>query len=514
MEVGGTLELLMYWRMILQNKLIVASFLVAGVLGSFLFYSLEEPMYRAQAQVFVSTPANSLDISSLATGSSFSQQRVKSYAQIINSPVTLSKVISELGLEMTPEQLSSGISAVAPIDTVLISISVTYEDPLLAAAIANATADQFGQVVSDLEMRAIDIDTPIKVSTVRRAVAPTGPVSPNKSIYLLLGLLFGFASGIATASVRRMLDNTIKDEDDLHGLPLLGAIGYDPAAEEKPLISKLGRYAVRTEAFRTLRTNIKYVIPSIPAKVIAVTSALPSEGKSTTALNLSISIAQGGNRVLIIECDMRRPSVATYLELSSKKLALSYILGIEKKMTYRIIQSQIDKTSVSGLDVLCAGKVPSNPSELLGSSNFVSMIDTLRGRYDYLIVDCPPLLPVTDAAVVATVSDGVLLIVHAGKTRKPEFLGARAAIESVGSRILGVVLNKIPEDRKSYNYGYRYGYSKGYGKTYSSDPASVYAPNADELYRIEREEFFERIAGKKFKDELLAETDKYDIQRP
>ena len=504
------MELLMYWRMIMQNKFIVASLILLGILGSYFLYSLEKPNYQAQSQVFVSTPANALDISSLASGSNFSQQRVKSYAQIINSPVTLTRVISDLGLEMTPEQLSSAISAVAPVDTVLISISVKNRDPNLAAEIANATADQFGLVVSELEMRSIDIETPIKVSTVRRAVAPTEPISPKKSIYLLLGLLFGTSSGIAVASIRRLLDNTIKDEDDLHGLPLLGAIGYDSTAGEKPLISKLSRYSVRTEAFRTLRTNIKYVIPSIPAKVIAVTSALPNEGKSTSALNLAISISQGGNKVVLIEGDMRRPTVSTYMELDTKKLGLSHLLGLEKKLTLSVIQSQLEKTNVIGMDVICAGKVPSNPSELLGSKAFSVLVDELRAKYDYVIVDCPPLLPVTDAAVISTVSDGVLLIVHAGKTRKPEFLGSRAAIESVGSRILGVVLNKIPEDRKSYNYGYRYGYSKGYGKTYTSEQGSPYAPNADELYRIEREEFFERIAGRKFKDELLRESAKYD----
>ena len=160
--------------------------------SSYLLYSLEAPAFRAEAQVFVSTPANSLDISSLATGSNFSQQRVKSYAQIINSPLTLKRVIEQLNLEITPEQLSSEISATAPLDTVLISISVTNENAKYAADIANATADQFGQVVSELEMRSIDLETPIKVSTVRRAEVPTAPFSPKLSIYLLLGLLCSY----------------------------------------------------------------------------------------------------------------------------------------------------------------------------------------------------------------------------------------------------------------------------------------------------------------------------------
>ena len=505
------MEILLYWRLILQNRIIIISLLLAGVASSYLLYSLEAPAFRAEAQVFVSTPANSLDISSLATGSNFSQQRVKSYAQIINSPLTLKRVIEQLNLEITPEQLSSEISATAPLDTVLISISVTNENAKYAADIANATADQFGQVVSELEMRSIDLETPIKVSTVRRAEVPTAPFSPKLSIYLLLGLLFGFASGIAIATIRKMLDTTIKDEDDLFGFPLLAAISFDITADEKPLISKLSRYAIRTESFRTLRTNIKYVIPSIPAKVIAVTSALPNEGKTTTSINLAISLAQGGNRVILVETDLRRPTISNYMEIPTKKGGVSHILSSNKRIALPLIQSQIEKTDVKGLDVIFAGKIPSNPSELLGSANFSSVVDVLRKRYEYVIFDCPPLLPVTDAAVVSTNSDGVLLIVHAGKTRKPEFLGARAAIETVGSRILGIVLNKIPEDQKSYNYGYRYGYSKAYGKTYSSKDNSVYAPHPDEMYRLEREEFFERIAGKKFKDELLEESSKYDL---
>ena len=122
-------------------------------------------------------------------------------------------------------------------------------------------------------------------------------------------------------------------------------------------------------------------------------------------------------------------------------------------------------------------------------------------------------MPVTDAAVVATVTDGVLLVIHAGKTRKPELLGSRAAIESVSARILGVVLNKIPEQRNSYKYGYRYRYNKGYGKNSSDQTTGTYLPSKDEVYRLEREEFFERIAGKKFKEELRSESAKYDNKK-
>ena len=510
--MGINLELLSYWRLILQNRFVIGVCLLLGVFGSYFKYSTEISLFQASSQVFVSTPATALDISALATGSNFSQQRVKSYAQIINSPLTLQGVVNQLHLKMSTEELSSKISAVAPADTVLITISVTDSNASRAADIANATADEFGKYVGALENRSDDSATPIKVSVVRRAVVPGAPFSPVKSIYLLLGLLFGFAVGLAIALTRKLLDSSIKNEDDLLGLPLLAAISYDPDAEEKPLISKLSRYALRTEAFRTLRTNIKYIIPNAPAKVVAVTSALPTEGKSTTATNLCISLAQGGARVVLVEGDMRRPSIANYLELNSKKNGLSQVLASETALTIRKVKSDIDKTEIRGLEVLTAGPVPGNPSELLGSGNFIDLVSLLRKNYEYVIIDSPPLLPVTDAAIISTISDGVLLVVHAGKTRKAELMGSRAAVESIGSKILGVVLNKIPAEKRSSQYGYRYGYSYGYGKSSSSRNENVYPPSPDEIYRLEREEFFDRIAGKKFKDELRSESAKYDTE--
>ena len=507
------MELISYWRLIVQNKFIMATFIFLGLLGSLFMYRTETPLYRAESQVFVSTPVTALDISALATGSSFSQQRVKSYAQIINSPLTLQGVVDQLQLNISTQELSTKISAVAPPDTVLISITVVDSDPKLSADIANATADQFGKYIGTLENQNGDNQTPIKVSMVRSASIPGSPFSPIRNIYILLGLGFGFALGLGVAMVRKLLDNSIKNEDDLFGLPLLAAIMFDITASEKPLISSLSRYAVRTEAFRTLRTNIKYVVPSARAKVIAVSSALPNEGKTTTATNLAISLAQGGNRVVIVEADMRRPNVGKYLEINSKKGGLSHLLQKTSALSLRVIKQQIDKVDIKGLDILCSGTIPSNPSELLGSGNFQDVIDILRRNYEFVIVDCPPLLPVTDAAVVSTVTDGVLLVVHAGKTRKPELLGSRAAIESVSSRILGVALNKIPEQKNSYHYGYRYGYSKGYGKNSSDQSTGTYLPSSDEVYRLEREEFFERIAGKKFKEELRAESAKYDSKK-
>jgi capsular exopolysaccharide synthesis family protein len=395
---------------------------------------------------------------------------------------------------------------------VLINLEVSDPNPEMAAKIANKVASQFGLVASTLEMRNSETTTAIKVSTVREAVPAGAPYSPKTKFNYLLGFLLGFLVGFGIAGLRKLSDNTIVDKDDLQDLPLLGAIGFDSVAEEKPLITQVSRYSARSEAFRSLRTNIKYIIPSIPAKVIAITSALPNEGKSTSAINLAISFAQGGNKVILIEADLRRPKIEIYLELKliTSRSGLASLLESKIPLSLRAVGKAVHRHSESNLDILLVGKVPGNPAELLGSENFQSLLSILRRKYDYVIIDCPPLLPVTDAAIIASQVDGTLLIVHAGKTKKPEFSASRAAIESVGGRILGVVLNKIPENKSRFKYGYKYGYAKNYGTTYSSTLNSTYAPSEEDLYRIERNELFERIAGKRFKEELLRESNRYD----
>jgi capsular exopolysaccharide synthesis family protein len=402
------------------------------------------------------------------------------------------------------------VSASAPLDTVLIALTVTDTDPQRAANIANAVAKQFGVTVADLELQGIGSDSPVKVSTVLNAVPADSPASPKKAINLALGLLLGLGLGIGLASLRRLLDNTIKNEDDLQGTPLLAAIGFDVLANEKPLVTQIGRYAARAEAFRTLRTNLQFLRPDSHPQVIVFTSALPGEGKSTSAINLAISLAQAGAKTILVEADLRRPKVSAYLEISDLEEGLSELIGGQKKLTTTSLKSLIRKEESTDLKVLLSGKVPPNPSELLGSAKFDELISMLRKQFEYVIIDCPPLLPVTDAAVVAAKADGAVLVVHAGVTKKPHFVGSRDAMVAVGSTILGVVLNKIPEASLEYEYGYRYGYPRYYGanyRPYAKRPdAQNYAPKAEDLARLEREDSIEQIKGERFKQELLRQA--------
>ncbi len=511
--MGVSMELIQYWRLIFQNRIVIACTTFFALILAIGFTSTITPLYQSEAEIFVSTPASNLDITDLATGSSFSQQRVKSYAQIISSPITLEPVVDRLNLKLTPEQLGGQITASAPLDTVLITLTVTDTNSQLAAKIANAVAEQFGITVSDLELHGIGIDSPVKVSLVKSAIPSENPISPNKKVNYLIGLVMGFALGVGIAYLRRVADNTVKNEDDLQGLPLLAAIGFDLDADEKPLVTQIGRYAARTEAFRTLRTNIQFLMPDKHPQVIVLTSAFPSEGKTTSSINLALSLTHTGSTVVLIEADLRRPKVAQYLEFSDMSKGLSELISSAEEINPKRVKGSTRRFEGSELDVIPAGKIPQNPAELLSSKKFDGLIDFLRKKYDYVIIDCPPILPVTDAAIISTRADGALIVVHAGVTKRPHFYGTRDALKAVGTEILGVIINKIPNNAVGYEYGYRYGYTGYYGGYYrpkKSSPLelSEYPPSSSVMARQRLEEDFRHIKGARFKEELKRQDKK------
>jgi capsular exopolysaccharide synthesis family protein len=264
-----------------------------------------------------------------------------------------------------------------------------------------------------------------------------------------------------------------------------------------------------------MRTNLQYLSPDSPPRVIGVTSAGPSEGKTTSAMNLALSLKQTGAKVLLLEADLRRPKISIYMEFRAKGAGLSEILSNEKLITSAGISKFIEHFEETGLDVMPSGKVPPNPAELLGSNNFDKLITLLRKKYEYVIIDCPPLLPVTDAALVSAKVDGAILVIHAGATKKPQFTGSRDAMVAVGSTIIGVILNMIPKDSLEYEYGYRYGYPRYYGGHYRPYGAknaveAQYQPRPEDIARIEREDEFLHIKGKRFKEELMKDVNFFD----
>jgi non-specific protein-tyrosine kinase len=251
-----------------------------------------------------------------------------------------------------------------------------------------------------------------------------------------------------------VLDSSVKSTEvmeELVGAPTLGAVAFEPAVAARPLIVQEATGSPRAEAYRRIRTNLQFVDVDRPPRVITVNSSLPGEGKTTTACNLAITLAQSGRRVALVDADLRRPKVAQYLGLEGA-VGLTSVL-----IDHTRLGQALQLWGPDRIGVLTSGAIPPNPSELLASQHMVDLLAQLETRWDFVILDTPPLLAVTDAAVLASRCDGALLVVRHGRTTRHQVQAATAALKAVSARPVGVVLNMTPK-RRGGSYGYGYGY--------------------------------------------------------
>jgi capsular exopolysaccharide synthesis family protein len=447
-------------------SILVISVLGVGVAGLVTYLSPKQ--YTAETQSFVAISNTGQSSADILSGATFAQQRVKSYTQIVDSPEVLQPVIIALGLSTTPQALAKNVTASSPLDTVLINVDVKDGNAQQAADIANAVAKQLGTVVEALETPDGAAASPVKVTLTNPAIPPPGPSSPRPVLNLALGLLIGLALGLAYAFVRESLDTTIKSIEDvtqIMGQAPLGAVPYDAHAKDQPLVA-LDQKAVRSEAFRSARTNLAFADVDKPPQVVVITSAVAGEGKTTSACNLAITMAQSGQRVVLVECDLRRPRVANYLEISGA-------VGLTNVLTGQVsLDEALVMWNRGQLAVLTSGLLPPNPSELLGSRQMSAMLDELRTRFDAVVIDAPPLLPVTDGAVIAHAADGAVMVVRHGKTTREQLERATEVLDQAGVHLLGAVVNFVPVSRKPYTGDY-YSYSTyGYAPTEGRRSAS------------------------------------------
>ena len=370
-----------------------------------------------------------------------SQQRVKSYTELIRSLPLSEQVVADLRLPLTAEQVAAKIDATSPPDSVLIDLGVTDPDARQATAIVNGVSAAFVRLVDELERPAAPNTVPsVAVRIVRPASEPPQPSSPDLPVMLALGLLGGLMLGAGAAMARHLLDTTVKSAEQLTALaeaPNLTTIAYARAVRKRPLTVHELPDAPRAEAFRQLRTNLRFVDLDNHHKVIVVTSPLPAEGTTTTTLNLAIALASGGQKVLVVEADLRRPGAARLLGLSST-------VGLTSVLTHGVSLDQAIQPWRGGVDLLASGPLPPNPAELLGSMHMAALLAEVGSWYDTVLVDTPPLLPVTDAAAIAPAADGVLLVTRFRKTTGEQVAAAVAAISAVSAPLLGTVLNMVP----------------------------------------------------------------------
>jgi capsular exopolysaccharide synthesis family protein len=310
---------------------------------------------------------------------------------------------------------------------------------------------------------------------VKQADVPSVPVSPNVPVNVALGLLVGLALGIGIAVLRETLDNRVRTELDVEKIsdkPVVGGIAYDAKAAERPLIVQVDPRSPRAESFRTLRTNLQFLDIGSGARTFVMTSSMQSEGKSTTVANLAIALDSAGFRVILIDADLRRPRVAEYMDVEGNAGLTDVLIGRAD------LEDVAHPWGRGKLVVLPAGPIPPNPSELLGSRAMQDLIERLEQQFDYVLFDAPPLLPVTDAAILAKKASGAIIAVASGQTHKGQLAAAIASLENVGAPISGFVITKMPvKGPGAYGYG-RYGYGYGYGldEDDKSAPPSVHPP--------------------------------------
>ena len=389
------------------------------------------------------------------------------------------RTIDKLGLDMTAGELQEHVTASAKLDTVLINVDVLDSSPVRARDIANTLSDEFVLMVRDLETPEDGARPDSRVVVEQRASIPENPVKPETSRNLVLGLGLGLALGIGIAMLRDLLDNSVKDRailEEITGTGVVGSIPLDKERRQQPAIWFDSDNSAIAEAFRKLRTNLQFLSVDNPPRVIVVTSSMPSEGKSTTAINLALALAEAEHSVVLVDGDMRRPTLHKYLDLIGP-------VGFSSVLSGRTsLNEALQRTRFDGLTVLTSGAIPPNPSELLGSQSARKLLTELRAQYDYVIVDSTPLLAVTDAAILAAGADGVLIVARFGQTRRDQLAHAMSNLESVGAPVLGAVFTLMPvRGNSSYNYSY-YGTDGPQSQTLherSTEPRALEQPHSD-----------------------------------
>ncbi|MGM9473807.1 polysaccharide biosynthesis tyrosine autokinase [Pseudarthrobacter sp. YS3] len=448
---GPKLDLRDYLRIIRRSWISITALTALGLLTGGLSSVLTQPTYTANTQLFVAIQSSGT-VSELQQGNTFSQARVQSYVRTVTAPVVLQPVIDSLGLQETAGQLAGRVQASTDLNTVIINISVDDDSPVQAAATAQAVANSLIKAVDTLERPRTGDTSPVSLSIITPAAAPATPSAPNTRLNLALGLFVGIALGLGLAVARNTFDTRIRVEADVRRVtdaPLLGGIAFDPDATERPLLSQSTDQSPRAESFRQIRTNLQFANIAGRAKTLLLTSSLPGEGKSTTATNLAISLAQAGKNVCLIDADLRRPMVGEYLGLERNAGLTTALVGDAH------INDLLQQWGEDNLYVLTSGRIPPNPSELLGSLEMSQLLQELEKAFDVVIIDAPPLLPVTDAAVLSQHVGGVVLIVGAQKAREQDLDKALQGLEMVNANLLGIVVNRLPSkgpDAYAYSY--------------------------------------------------------------
>lgn len=306
------------------------------------------------------------------------------------------------------------------------------------------------------------------IRIIDKAEVPTTPVKPKKKLSIILAMIVGFFGGTGLAFFFEYLDNTIKTPDDLKqylNIPDLGPVPLfaaenkgNPKDRTSDLIALHSPKSTASESYRGIRTNILFSTAESVPQVILVSSSGPREGKTITAANVAITMAQAGSKIIILDCDMRRPEIHKLFGATRDRGMSNILVGIDN------IGEIIQSTKIPNLDVITSGPIPPNPSEMVGSKRMESLLVALRKRYDHILIDSPPVTAVTDALVLSKSADGVIIVIRTGDMARQIVKNGISQLNNVGAHIIGAVLNGIDLSSSKYSYYYYQYYRYYYGE--------------------------------------------------
>jgi capsular exopolysaccharide synthesis family protein len=413
------------------------------------------PVYEAHVSLYVrlSQPLTSSDPTAAALTS---DQILRTYASLVTERPLLDSVISELGLKISSEALAQEIKVTPVANTTKLDVAVDDTNPAVARDVANRIVAALIAEVKQIQQQETQVpnarsgDNLVVVSP---AIAPDKPVSPNKTLNVAIAFAAGLLVALGIAFLLDYLDQSIKSDEELTerlGLISIGHIAFAPTGKgRRAELVALDTHSPASEAYRALRTSLMFSTIDQELKTLVVTSAAPGEGKSRTAANLAIVLAEAGHKTLLIDADFRRPSLhKIFGRIRNVGLSNLILQDVAENEAIAAVEQ------VPNLWLVTSGPIPPNPSELLGSGRIRELMARLRSSFTYVILDTPPVNAVTDAAILAAAANGTILVVEQGVTTFPALGHAKQLLDRVGAHTIGVVMNKVRASAGSYSYEY------------------------------------------------------------
>jgi polysaccharide biosynthesis transport protein len=515
------MNLVDYWRVLVRRKWIVVAAVLMALLGSLIMSLLQDPIYEAEAQMLVE-PRSSAEVfeEDPALNVQTLERAIDTEIQVLEGQRVRERVQSDLGLDELPPEVNG--SPVGTTDVVM--VSVRSEDPRAAQMLADAyvsaytetrreqaveslsaTGAELQATIDDLqaqidaeadpEQRAtlvaqqatfkqrldqLRVDAALTTggaSVVKAAELPDDAVEPQPLRSAALAAVVGLLLGLVAAFLVEFVDDSVRTDEDLEAItdkPVLAVVPTEPPPDNRPIAFSVPQeFAV--EVYRGLRTNIQFLGLDAPMKVIQVTSSIPGEGKTTTAANLGVVLFQAGHEVVVVDGDLRKPQLHELFAVPPAPGLTEALLGEPIEM----VVNHLDP----GLHVVAAGHVPPNPSEMMSNPRVGAFLRDLAVRYEFVVVDAPPVLPVSDSVALARWVDGILMVVQADRVSKRDVTESLARLERIGASVFGLVLNRAATTAGEGAYGYGYGYGYGYRK-----PAPPSPPPRQEPTMVEHPE--------------------------